>query len=178
MIISESRQERTKRVVSKAGRALVLYTVAAAVLIAGVSALLSEVLRYEPSTMHYYEVIPEMICPGAETGISFGLEVRRPWLGTVQGFVTLSQWVNADTGKGLAVESYPAEFGGEYGYREQRSNFVRFAPNEPGRWFLKITLETRGSQALRPNLHILSDIESNAVHVLPFSDARCALSSR
>ncbi len=148
---------------------IVALAVAAALFVIG----LSLALPYTPTTMDLYKILPDVVCPGHETEVQTGFNVAKPPMGEVRGFSAQSTWLKKGAPDRITLPSAPFPFDGVYGYHKQVSPIKRFAPNDPGVWYLETTLTTHGKQAFHLAKDTATGIRSNPVTVLPFSDPRC-----
>lgn len=130
-------------------------------------------LPYKPTTVDVYEILPNIVCPGHETRVRTGYDVTKPILGTVTGFSAESIWFKKGAPDRIASPDTPYPFDGTYGYHDKISPVVRFAPNDPGVWYIETILTTHGKQAFQLAKDKVTGIRSNLVTVLPFSDPRC-----
>lgn len=156
-----------RRSISRLFGNLVLWAVSLSVLLAGLSALGNTLLHYEPWTTHAYEIIPNAVCPGDETGVRLEYSVTPPKLGTVAKITTHSRWVNVDTDQRLTLETDEIPFSGDYGTFTVTSDFTRFAPSEPGNWALDVYHVIDGTQAFRIAEQTTPTFRSTPVVVRP-----------
>lgn len=154
-------------------RQIVSFIVSLAVAAALTTIGLSLALPYKPTTVDVYEILPNIVCPGHETRVRTGYNVTKPILGTVTGFSAESIWFKKGAPDRIASPDTPYPFDGTYGYYNKISPVARFAPNDPGVWYLETILTTHGKQAFRLARDEIRGIRSNPVTVLPFSDPRC-----
>ena len=144
---------------------------------------LNLVLPFDPYTLQDYSIVPDKVCPGLEVKFTFRANIEKQPLAFIQmgdpgqagdeAIRTLAQWVNMASGKKLEPENFYADFTGRYGSRSQVSNFIRYAPNEPGLWRQDITIFVTGRQALRPVTQVVPTFSTKPVEVLPFEAKQC-----
>lgn len=147
------------------------------------SATLNVLVSFRPYTLLSYSVDPSTVCPLDPTDVYFAAQIARPSLGHVEGFRTLSRWVEVNTGDRLSVESDWADFRGRYGQLGGTSSFTRFAPNQPGLWRIEASITTHGAQLLQPQQQTIGEIEgepirTNAITVLEPDAPACLVAAR
>ena len=131
--------------------------------VALISAALGVILKFQPYTLQTYTVLPVVVCPEDQTDVFFEADALRPTLGSVTGLETWSRWVNVETGDRLQTEYDPQPFSGRYGFRAGVSNFVRYAPREPGLWRIEAAIAVSGFQLLQPETQRLGDLEIDPI---------------
>lgn len=149
-MITNRHETKTKaHTVSRPLALSVLWIIALGLLLAALSAVGNTALNYEPWQLKSYTIVPNAVCTGERTGIRGSINISRPELGNLREIATYSRWVNLHTGERLGLEIDEAVFDGQYGPRTFRSDFVRFAPPEPGRWAIEVYWTVEGTQSLR-----------------------------
>ncbi len=168
-------QEKESRIsVRQAVSFIVALAVSAALIFIGIALA----LPYAPTAVDLYEILPGVVCPGDEIEIRAAFDVAKPPLGDVERFSVDSTLVNATSLDriGLPETSFPFSdppYNGRYGHHDNISPVKRFAPNDPGVWYLETNLTTHGKQTLRLAKSTVTGIVSNSFRVRDFDEPEC-----